>query len=130
MFDICAITGVIAQGKPLPIDFMIDLGTEPPDFSKTEPVSPERGKTRYPSFNLSDKVAEQFKKECGDCDVDQVYTACVKIKISGMTNNEYGKSITVDVLEMDEVEAEEKEEATETKPSKYKNPAVAKATGK
>jgi len=84
---------------------MIDLGYKSEPLGK--PVKEEGPKINYPSFDLRDENADKIKEETGhDCQVDDVYVAEVRLRVSGVRSDELGKSVTFDVLSMDEIEPE------------------------
>jgi len=59
----------------------------------------------YPSFQLSDEVAKKFGEEY-DCEVGDELTAVVKLRVSGIREDEYGHSKTFDVKSIDDVKEE------------------------
>jgi len=90
------------------------------------PTSPKKH-TSYPSFNLSDEVAQKFSEEY-DCEVGDELTATVKLRVSGIRKDEYGHSLTFDVVSLDNVQeqgdAEKSDEPDEEeKTLGYKRPA-------
>jgi len=108
----------------------MELGRKAEDSPITT-ASPAKGKEPkmvYPQFDLRDKVAEAFGKEY-DCDVGDELTATVKLRVSGIRNDEYGQSKTFEVTEIDDVEVsgEEDDEDEETKTLGYKRPGKSEA---
>jgi len=86
---------------------MIDLGTKPEPPEAVGAPTKEEPKIQYPSFTLRDENVDKLKEETGhDCQVDDVYLADVKLRVSGVRSDEYGKSIELEVVEMDEIEPE------------------------
>lgn len=101
---------------------MADLALKPDSLNKTE-AAPS-GPT-YPGLTLRDGQVEAVKGE-HSCEIDEEYDAFIRIRVKGLTSDEYGKSITFDVLNMDDFTPaegvgendEEEEEAPEEKPAK------------
>lgn len=84
----------------------MDLGRKSEQPEGLPTASPAKGKEPkmiYPQFDLRDKVAEAFGKEY-DCDVGDELTATVKLRVSGIRNDEYGQSKTFEVTEIDDIE--------------------------
>lgn len=83
----------------------MDLGTKRPEGGAL--VSPQKGENKvfYPSFDISDDKAKKFLAEY-DCDVDDVITATVKLRVSGLRKDEYGHSVTLEVQSIDDVKTE------------------------
>lgn len=80
---------------------MPDLGTLPKDDSSlTPPAGPEPKKPSYPSFSLNDDKVDAVK---GDetCAVGDEYTATVKLRVSSVSDDNYGKSLRFDVISLD-----------------------------
>lgn len=94
---------------------MIDLGIKPEPPSTVEAQKSEEPRIQYPSFTLRDENANKLKEETGhECTVDDYYTAVVRLRVSGVRSDEYGKSVEFEVVDMDEIEPEgggEEEEA-------------------
>lgn len=91
------------------------------------PAKSKEPKMIYPQFDLRDKVSEAFGKEY-DCDVGDTLTATVKLRVSGIRNDEYGQSKTFEVTEIDDVEVDgEEPEDEETKTLGYKRPSKSNA---
>jgi len=117
----------------------MDLGTKVKETDAVSVPEPPSG-TRYPGFTLSDDVVDQLTDEC-PCEVGDTLTATVKLKVTGMTDQEYGKSLSFDVLSMevdgepekaesDEADGAEDEESEKPSGKKPRNPAVAKLVEK
>ena len=113
------------------------LGTKPTD---TEGIPESPSDIRYPGFTLSNDLVDQLTDEC-PCEVGDTITATVKLKVTGMSDQEFGKSLSLDVLSMkvdgepEKAESDESEESdgeNSEKPSgkKPRNPAVAKLVEK
>jgi hypothetical protein len=113
----------------------MDLGTKSKNGPEPATVKPqEKSKVNYPSFNLNDEKATAFLKE-SDAEVGDTFTATVTLEVTGIRDDQYGKSVTLDVRSMDDIsegeggedeDAEEKDEAdAEEKPAKV-NKAVRK----
>lgn len=104
---------------------MADLGQKQ-DSPSAASESPSGKEKSYPSLTLRDDQVDKVKGE-HSCEIDEEYDAFIRIRVKGLTSDEYGKSITFDVLQMDEFtpaegggEAEEEveEEAPAEKPAK------------
>lgn len=63
----------------------------------------ERPSVAYPSFQINDEKVSDFLKQWKVGMGDKV-TATVKLKVSGMSDQAYGKSLSFDVLEISDVE--------------------------
>ena len=81
----------------------MDLGIEQTDTGLPAATVVERSsapRIRYPSLSLDDTKAKEFlaatPSELGD-----TITATVKLKISGLREDQYGSSVTFDVLSLD-----------------------------
>lgn len=62
------------------------------------------GKVNYPSVAFHDKACEKFcAKPKHDFDIKDEFTATVKFRVTGLVNNQYGRSITFDVLSINNV---------------------------
>jgi hypothetical protein len=72
---------------------------------------PEEPKITYPNFGLSDEVAAKFTDE-HDPKLGDEYAATVRLKVTSLTTDEYGKRVSFDVLDLADV-AEEQEEGKE-----------------
>jgi len=81
----------------------MDLGREiNHDIGALATAQKPKQKASYPSFQLSDEVAEKFSSEY-DCEVGDELTATVKLRVSGIRKDEYGHGITFDVVSIDDV---------------------------
>lgn len=89
----------------------MDLGNTP---KMSEPAtlaaSPEKPKVSYPGFNLNDDVATQFLKDNPDIKLGDECAATVKLKVTSLRQDQYGKSIGFDVHELDDVTEETAED--------------------
>jgi hypothetical protein len=88
----------------------------------------------YPSLTVSDGKVDELMGEC-PCEMGDVLTGKVKLKVTSMSDQRYGKSLSFDVLSLDlDQKAEQEEEAKEApeeaadeeKPAKStkRNPAM------
>lgn len=109
--------------------FMIDLGIKPKKDKDCVPCLNEEKKDEpcYPSLCLDGENMEKFKEEAGDCKVGDEYEATVTIRVTGIRDDKYGKSLSFDVVGMEDIYGDYEEEK---KKSKYGNPAVDKALEK
>ena len=90
----------------------------------SQPASPKSPETTYPSLTLNDDLATAFLKENEVVLGDEIEVPA-KFRVSGLRDDNYGSSVTLDVLEIGEGEKDEsaEEEAGEEKESS--NPAIA-----
>lgn len=108
----------------------MDLGTEPKDnMPPMAGAQSEAPKTVYPSFSVRDAKVEELCKEC-EVGKDDEGTATIRWRVSGHRDDEYGKSIDFQVLELNDIakaggEKGEEEESEDEKKSSP-NPAVRK----
>jgi hypothetical protein len=87
----------------------------------------------HPSFSLQDDLVDQFQQE-HEVEVGDEITATVKLKVTGMSDEQHGKRLGFDVLSLDvegdpenpEEEAGEAAEEPDEKPKGSRNPAIAK----
>lgn len=99
----------------------MDLGTKRPKDGSVSPVETKRPEMSYPSFSISDKVAQAFHKEHENCKIGDEITATVKLKVTSLRSDDYGHSVGFDVQSMDNIEYEgnlehgDKEEDTDKK---------------
>ena len=105
----------------------MDLGKKFSIDSLATPTSGDEPKTSYPGFSLSDEVADQFLKDSG-AKVGDEFAATVRLKVTGLSDDQIGKNVRFDVIELDDVteegedtssgsgsgEAEEPDEETKT----------------
>lgn len=101
----------------------IDCGSRSETTSIAEPSKP-KDDTTYPSFSVSGDVAEAMD-EAYDMEVGDEVECKVRLRKTGMTDDQYGKRATFDVLALitdgeeasaGEEEEEEPEEEPEEKP--------------
>lgn len=81
---------------------MPDLGYTREPMGDTAPEQDKVPEKRYPSISLEDANVE--KVTGGDCKVDDLYYATVKLRVNSISDDDMGKRIGFDVLEMDEFE--------------------------
>ena len=105
----------------------MDLGKKFSIDSLATPTSGDEPKTSYPGFSLSDEVADQFLKD-SEAKVGDEFAATVRLKVTGLSDDQIGKNVRFDVIELDDVteegedtssgsgsgEAEEPDEETKT----------------
>ena len=78
-------------------------------------TSPSTGegesKTTYPGFSLTGEHATKFHEDC-EPKVGDEYAATVRLRVTGLTDDSYGKDVRFDVVELDDIaeEGEEKED--------------------
>lgn len=81
--------------------------------SLATPASPgsEGPKTTYPGFSIEDEHATKFLEDT-EAKVGDEFAATVRIKVTGLTDDTYGKNVRFDVVELDDIaeEGEEKED--------------------
>lgn len=82
-----------------------------PGAIPASPVDEKQPKITYPGFSLSDKIADEFQKECAPKLGDE-YAATVRLKVTSLTQDEWGSRVGFDVLKMDDI-TEESEGETE-----------------
>lgn len=77
---------------------MADLALKPESLNKTEaaPAGPT-----YPGLTLRDGQVEAVKGE-HECKVGDEYDAYVRLRVKGITDDEFGNRLEFDVLNMDE----------------------------
>lgn len=76
-------------------------------------VEPAKGKeVSYPGFCLNDKLVEQFLDE-NKVKMGDEFTATVRLKVVGMSDETYGKNLRFDVLELNDVTEKPFEEKDE-----------------
>ncbi len=75
----------------------MDLGIKnpPPDA----PLKQSEPKLQYPAFTLRDEQVTKVKGE--QRSLGEEYTATVRLKVSGMQDDEFGKRLTFDLVSMD-----------------------------
>lgn len=81
---------------------MPDLGVKrPTEGPCCAPVSPkQKNKKDYPCMTLRDEQVERVKGE-NSCEVDELYTAVVKLRVAGINHDNYGKRLEFEVQSMD-----------------------------
>ena len=110
----------------------MDLGTKD---SKGEPVPAAAGqegpKIHYPSFSVRDEKFDAITEEHALSPEDEG-TATIHFRVSGMNVSEYGRSIELQVTQIEDIEkngkgeSKEEEDEEEGKGSHH-NPAIRKA---
>lgn len=109
----------------------MDCGTKHKgELMPTKAANPKKPKISYPSFTLNDDKAAAFLKET-KAEVGDVFTGSNKIEVTGMRDDEYGKSVTISVIELNDLaeseasesKAEDEGDAEDEKPAKV-NKAV------
>lgn len=92
----------------------MDLGkkTKSPGAIAPTPESEKEPKVTFPGLNFSDDTADKFFKEVGDVKIGEEYAGTVRLRVTSLTDDEYGKRIGFDVMELDDI-AEEGEETEE-----------------
>lgn len=116
------------------MDSELNLGVKPKKYDEPKDVAPEE-KLTYPALRFSDEHAKLFKDKFGQCGIDDEYEITMKLKVSGISDQQYDKSISFDVLAIkgdvveeeaadDDSEKEEAEEKPTQKDSKKSKPAV------
>ena len=100
----------------------MDLGQKI-ESPSSEPVAAAKDKeprVSYPSTTLNDKVAEDFLNEY-ECDLGDEITFTGRAKITALRKDEYGKSVGMDLTNLDDVkivgEEDEGEGESEKEPS-------------
>ena len=83
----------------------MDLGKKFSIDSLATPPSGDEPKTSYPGFSLSDEVADQFLKDSG-AKVGDEFAATVRLKVTGLSDDQIGKNVRFDVIELDDVTEE------------------------
>ena len=83
----------------------MDLGKKFSIDSLATPTSGDEPKTSYPGFSLSDEVADQFLKDSG-AKVGDEFAATVRLKVTGLSDDQIGKNVRFDVVELDDVTEE------------------------
>jgi hypothetical protein len=91
----------------------MNLGKEikeptPGGVSLAAPTDSKEPKISYPDFTVRDEAATKLLEEYS-CDVGEEIAATVRLKVSGRREDEYGKSITFEVLDLEDM-AEERDE--------------------
>lgn len=77
---------------------MADLAQKP---SKNPVGASEPSKPSYPTLTLRDDQVDKVKGE-HECNVDDIYDAYVRLKVTGISNDEFGQRLEFAVTNMDE----------------------------
>lgn len=80
----------------------MDLGTKAKDSGPGQSASPEIPKTSYPSFSLNDDIAKSFLAE-NPATLGDTITATVTMKVTSLTQDQYGSRVGFDVTNIDNV---------------------------
>jgi len=82
---------------------MADLGYTDKESPMTLPAEGKAEKTtRYPDLTLRDGNVAKVKGEHRECELDEEYTATVRLRVKGMSSDEFGSRLEFDVLSMDD----------------------------
>jgi len=88
----------------------MELGTKS-DLSGPLSVTEDKPKIHYPSFTLNGDKREEFLKACPDAkEVGYELTVPVKLRVSGNTDDKYSKSLSLDVIHLDDSKIEDTDE--------------------
>lgn len=101
----------------------MDLGRkqESPEVATVAAQSESKEpKIHYPSVTLNDEAAKAFCK-AHECEMGTEYCGTLKFKVTGKRDDSYGSSVTLDIMDIDDV-AEEHTEGSE-KPKSDEKPA-------
>ncbi len=92
---------------------MIDLGVTRKKTDES-PSIPEQDKVRYPSISFSDEHKDKLIEALGKKNVgmNDEFDVVMKVKVTGHSEKQYDKSISLDVLSISKCKADP-EEATE-----------------
>jgi|ERR1043166_4415591 hypothetical protein len=106
----------------------MDLGVKPE--KPTEAVGPSLGtsegpKIMYPSFSIPEKLMDDFL-EAHPVEFEDEVTARVKLRVTGMRQEDYGSGITLSVLSIDNIKPISSESSDK---KDYPNPAVRRMMG-
>lgn len=86
----------------------ISLGRKPPSPQEIGPAKTEEPKITYPSFEMRDEACDAFVEQFGKPTLGDEIEAPLKLKVTSMTEDEYGKCLRFDVLSMEGESMEEK----------------------
>lgn len=115
----------------------MNLGRKPetPETMVQAVASPKMPETIYPSFTLDNEIGKKFLEHY-DLSMGDECEVKAKLRVSGLRDDQYGNSVTMEVVSVDHDDGEElepgmepsDEDKAETKPKKrsYSNPAVEK----
>ena len=93
----------------------MDLGTKQKK-GETGLPSPmdDKAKITYPDLVLRDKKVEAFLKECPDSkELGYELSAMVNLRVSGLSEDEFGKRLNFEVLSIDDLEDTDEDEDEE-----------------
>ena len=109
-------------------------------LAMSQPSENKEPKVSYPGFSLSDKAADEFTKEC-EPKIGEEFAGTVRLRVTSLTDDEYGNRVQFDVVELDDLanekgedekpdedgkEDEEESDETETKALGYKRKKTVK----
>lgn len=79
----------------------MDLGTKRESLNgPTSPSPTDSPKVSYPSFAIRDAKATEFLA-ANECELGDEHEATVKLRVTGVRADQYGKSVDFDVLSID-----------------------------
>ena len=99
----------------------MELGTkvEKRGGNSAAPVDHKEPKVTFPELTLRDKIAKQFIDD-HEPTVGMEFACTAHVRVSSLTDDEYGQSFRFEVLDVDEV-AEERSETEEEVESEHEN---------
>lgn len=107
----------------------MDLGRKIPDGpSLASDPAPDKPRVSYPGFSLNDEVAKAFAKEAKPA-LGQEYSATITFKVTSLRQDEYGASVGLDVLTLDDVKPDSEDESEDNSEEKIlgiKRPKITK----
>lgn len=80
----------------------MNLGQKGKDLSGPVSISDSKNKVSYPSFTLRDDVAKDFLASY-DCKIGDELTATIKLKVSGLRQDQFGSSVEFEALDLDNI---------------------------
>jgi hypothetical protein len=110
----------------------MDLGYKPEPVEPPATEGPSEPETRYPSLSLEDGSVDLLKGE-HQCAVGDEYVADgVRLRVKEVSDTEYGKKLSFDVLSVDDFEPADggEDDAVETDDSMTADAEPAKKTPK
>lgn len=102
---------------------MVDLAQTDKESAMTVPGKPKQ--PRYPDLTLRDANVEKVKGE-HECTLGDEYVATVRLRVKGISDDEFGSRLEFDVLSIDEFtpadgatqDDSDEEEAADEEPAK------------
>lgn len=84
----------------------IDLGQKTPDSPNTVPaqVGTDQPKVTYPTFTVRDAVAKEVSDALGISATGEEFQLSVRVSVSGLRDDEYGRSVDFKVMSLAECE--------------------------